>query len=665
MNEVFSYILIISSALLAMILVIVNLKSNKFFANKNLKGKSSLSSVLYQFLSKNIITRNIIQMICFMIDSISIRKKKINISAREVFLKSSLISIFVFLLSLFLVKDFKSFVQVLIVNLIIYYSLIKYFVSNLKVEKLYAILEFLELFRTKYFENGKIIEDAYYEAMQNLELSSSSKIYHDIFELYSIIISPDFLTEISEYYEYAPNNYMLLLAGHISLSLEEGDEKDEESSFADTLSLISEEIEDEIKLRDSLNFSLKSLNFIIVLPVFFLEPLKSWGINNFFPLTKFYLSELGFLSELLVYFAVIFSFFILAKIENLDSTIRFKHRRKPSKLIRKLDYFAKYLIPLENSKRYINISRKRSFGLDFYNMKNFYRKKLVLFISSFLIILSVFLYSSHIKRNNVYNEPTFNANLVSASISKKDLKIAKERTKKDNEFIKFLSKSRTKEEIQEKIQYLYQEEKSNKSLLARISEKIAKIKSSSLEFLDLLLIYLFSLVFYFLPNLYLVFRDRIIDIDSSFEISKFHLIIFMLKDKKSVATNKILEWMERFTIIYKFQIRDAILDFDQGQEKALRELRTETKDKEFIKIIKKLESSEHISISRAFSELKNERKHFENMRKTNYNRIVQKKISMGKFVGFIPLYTLLIVYFMFPIVYSSIMEIDVYFNNLM
>ena len=100
-------------------------------------------------------------------------------------------------------------------------------------------------------------------------------------------------------------------------------------------------------------------------------------------------------------------------------------------------------------------------------------------------------------------------------------------------------------------------------------------------------------------------------------------------------------------------------------EEALEELKESVPYKDFQRIVEQLQSAvERIPVRDAFDELETERGFYYERRKEGNQRLIQKKVTYGKVLGFMPLILLIGGYLVAPLMIVSIMQMMSYFSTM-
>ena len=118
-----------------------------------------------------------------------------------------------------------------------------------------------------------------------------------------------------------------------------------------------------------------------------------------------------------------------------------------------------------------------------------------------------------------------------------------------------------------------------------------------------------------------------------------------------VNVEMILEWLERYSNIFREPISKCVNNYEAGAWEALEELKNEVNFEQMLRIIEGLQSAvEKIPIREAFDELDNEREYYQAKRKESNERLIKRKGMIGKVIGFAPLVLLFVGYLIVPLI---------------
>ena len=138
--------------------------------------------------------------------------------------------------------------------------------------------------------------------------------------------------------------------------------------------------------------------------------------------------------------------------------------------------------------------------------------------------------------------------------------------------------------------------------------------------------------------------------DMENEVMQFQTIILMLMKIERVNVEMILEWLERYSNIFREPISRCVNNYESGPWEALEELKNEISFQQLIRIVEALQAAvEQIPIREAFDELDTERAYHQEKRKESNERNIARKSLIGKVIGFAPMVTLFVGYLIIPL----------------
>ena len=139
----------------------------------------------------------------------------------------------------------------------------------------------------------------------------------------------------------------------------------------------------------------------------------------------------------------------------------------------------------------------------------------------------------------------------------------------------------------------------------------------------------------------------------------------MLMRIERVNVEMILEWLERYSNIFREPISRCVNNYESGPWEALEAMKDEVNYKEFIRIIESLQAAvERIPIAEAFDELDSERDYYQERRKESNARLISKKGMIGKVIGFAPMVCLFVGYLIIPLVVIGLTSMSSSFNTM-
>ena len=117
----------------------------------------------------------------------------------------------------------------------------------------------------------------------------------------------------------------------------------------------------------------------------------------------------------------------------------------------------------------------------------------------------------------------------------------------------------------------------------------------------------------------------------------------------------ILEWLERYSNIFREPIARCVNNYEAGAWEALEVLKNDTNYQLFIRIVESLQAAvEKIPIREAFDELDSERTYYQDKRKQTNEKLISRKSLYGKILGFAPMVCMFVGYLIVPLVYIGL-----------
>ena len=559
----------------------------------------------------------------------------------------------------------------LIFELFMIDTLVDGMVDKIDNQLLVQQVDFFAEIRHAYHEFN-MVEEAIYQVAQG---DTAPEMSRQAEKIYEILISDDPESELEKYYDIAPNSYLKEFAGISYLTKEFGDRTvDKTSLYLKNLNNISQEMQLEILKRDKLNYVFQSLSVISIVPLLALEPIKSWSVSQFNFTKSFYYGKNGMIAQILIVILTFICYILTRKLKDNGST---KIDTTPEHPWQEKVYNVPFIknivdmfIPKEGTKERRRIKNliKDSAAKD--KIEWIYVKRLLLAIVTFVASLFIFTQLHRIQIDYIYTQPTSPYDIV-GEMSGKDLKAAEELTKLDNKFIdKFKGKTDvTQAEIEKAMKkskdYANSTDDEIKTAAERVLKKLRQINSEYLSWFEMLLAMLFAVIGYNLPIWLLFFQAKMRQIEMEDEVMQFQTIILMLMRIERVNVEMILEWLERYSNIFREPISRCVNNYESGPWEALEAMKDEVNYKEFIRIIESLQAAvERIPIAEAFDELDSERDYYQERRKESNARLISKKGMIGKVIGFAPMVCLFVGYLIIPLVVIGLTSMSSSFNTM-
>ena len=536
-------------------------------------------------------------------------------------------------------------------------------------------INFFSEIRHAYHEFN-MVEEAIYQTAQDDE---NPEMARQAEKIYEVLISDNPEGELEKYYDVAPNAYLKEFAGVSYLTKEFGDRKvDGASLYLKNLNNITQEMQLEILKRDKLDYVFQSLSIISIVPILCLEPIKNWAVSQFNFVESFYNGKQGMIVQILILITTFICYILTRKLKDNGSTnMNTKNTENPwQEKLYKIPFVKKIVdlfIPKEGTKESIKLKTTMKDAASKDKIEWIYINRIALCIVSFIVSIILFGQLHILTINNVYTDPTTTYDII-GELDAKNKKKAEELTASDNEYIKyFKAKKDLKQTDIEKAMkrgtvnkdYTESTDEQRTAAAKRIMEKISVVNSEYLSWLEVLGAMIIAMLAYMAPIWMLKFQKKMRQIEMEDEVMQFHTIILMLMRIERVNVEIILEWLERYSNIFKDPISKCVNDYESGPWEALETMKEEVNYQEFIRIVESLQAAvEKIPIKDAFDELETERDYYQARRKESNERLISKKGMIGKVIGFAPMVLLFVGYLIIPLVFIGLTSMSTAFKSM-
>lgn len=574
---------------------------------------------------------------------------------------------------LLLLNPSVSFLLLVLLTAVILNSLlVDMYANRLEKRLLVQMVDLFSEVRHRY-QQHEMIDEALYEAAETAGYEAAIHTRR----IYEALNAKEPSVELEKYYESAPNRFLKAFAGISYMIMEFGDKvKEQGSIYLKGLGGLTKEIHLEILRRDKLDYLLKGLNVIALAPVFFAKPIERWARGSFPAMDAFYTSKLGYLTKIVIYAVIILSFVLLQRLQQDNETAYRTGERKKSweqflssfPVVRAI---AAFVAPRPASPAYAKIVRLLRESSTHLRYEWFYVRRIAFFCLTFAVTMTMILFLHQSAKKQILYAPVQGTTFF-GQLSSEQRAEGQRISDRDREIMEEVGMSSTATYDDVASRWSVKQEHngigSKDTMVADVNRILAKIKAYHAEYVkwwELLASLLAAWTGYQFPLWLLYFQRKIRYMDMRHEVYQFQTVISMLREMERISVEEILEWMNRFAIIFKTPIQRCVLHYDHGAEMALTELREEVRLTEFQRLVDKLLLCvEKIPIAQAFDDLDNEMAFYFEQRKQEYEKIIDTKAALGKMLGFAPMYALVFMYLVIPLIAMSFMQMNVYYEEI-
>ncbi|OPG95918.1 hypothetical protein B2I21_21390 [Chryseobacterium mucoviscidosis] len=572
---------------------------------------------------------------------------------------------------LFLIQPGIAFVLLSVLCAVVLNSLVLDMCLN-RMEK-QLLVQMLDLFadvRHRYHQHG-MVEEALYEAAE----AGKGEAAEQVLLIYEALTSPDPNEALERYYEIAPNRFLKGFAGISYMVMEFGDkDRAQGSIYLKGLGNLTQEIHLEILRRDKLDYLLKGLNIIALAPVLFTAPIERWARGSFPTMDEFYRSKIGFVTKISIYVIIILAYLLLQRLQQYDET-RYRTGRKHSRIdqflykqtfIRKVAMLFAAKPGSTNYSQTVRLMRESSSELKYEWLAI---RRLMLFASCFVLTIGCVFLLHQVERNHILHDPVRDDRMFGA-MGEAELKQATEKTSLDQAVLESIEMKRgaTFDEVSNALQSMNPvqlDHDTQTETVARILQKLEVYNKQYLHWWELIIAMMIGIAGYHMPIWLLLFQRKMRSMDMKHEIYQFQTVISILREMDRMSVEEMLEWLNRFAVIFKRPLQKCLLHFEHGPEHALEQLKEEAGLPEFQRLVEKLQLAlGKISIREAFDDLDSMMAFYFEQRKQEYTKMIDVKASWGRMIGFTPMYALIFLYLVIPLVGMSFLQMNIYYEQI-
>lgn len=572
---------------------------------------------------------------------------------------------------LFLMQPGIAFVILSVLCAVVLNSLVlDMFLNRMEKRLLVQMLDLFADVRHRYHQHG-MVEEALYEAAE----AGKGEAAEQVLLIYEALTSPDPNEALERYYEIAPNRFLKGFAGISYMVMEFGDkDRAQGSIYLKGLGNLTQEIHLEILRRDKLDYLLKGLNIIALAPVLFTAPIERWARGSFPTMDEFYRSKIGFVTKISIYVIIILAYLLLQRLQQYDET-RYRTGRKHSRIdqflykqtfIRKVAMLFVAKPGSTNYSQTVRLMRESSSELKYEWLAI---RRLMLFASCLVLTIGCVFLLHQVERNHILHDPVRDDRMFGA-MGEAELKQATEKTSLDQAVLERIEMKRgaTFDEISNALQSVNPvplEHDAQTETIARILQKLEGYNKQYLHWWELIIAMMIGLAGYHMPIWLMMFQRKMRSMDMRHEIYQFQTVISILREMDRMSVEEILEWLNRFAVIFKRPLQKCLLHFEHGPEHALEQLKEDAGLPEFQRLVEKLQLAlGKISIREAFDDLDSMMAFYFEQRKQEYSKMIDVKASWGRMIGFAPMYALIFLYLVIPLVGMSFLQMNIYYEQI-
>lgn len=520
--------------------------------------------------------------------------------------------------------------------------------KRLDIEEL-SILSQMDMLITKirhYYENKN--DPVYALEMSLLDVPRMIGLHAQ--NIYDIITSPKMKSEIDKYAGNEPNQYVMMLLQICASVKEKGDKKlsDGRSVFTSNLDSLKMDVS-AARLNKEKNIdNFKGLTVMTIVPLFAIKPVEWWA-NKFLPeFSAFYQSMGGKVCMAIVFVISLVVYTIVVTLRDQYREIRKENNlmARTAQLEPMSTFFDKYITLNYTKYRHYN-EFKNGIG-DHTGPKALVFKQALISAISFLTVMIVII-GGCITQSYNYIHDWEDAYVDDASSGSDEYK---EQLRKVSEILakEHKGKEVTSEDL---VNELYDSgmivrQTDATTVANNVMERINKQKNAYFKWWYLLIAFATAVVGFQTPIWILKFKKQVIEMRQREEIIQFQSLMMILIYIPGTGVSEIMDWMERFSSVFKMEIARCRVDINANQRRALKGLKNDTDYEPLRDFVDNLIAIDKVGVGAAFAEINGDRTYFQMERDRINEQNRENRAKTANRIALIPLFSVIILYFLVP-----------------
>lgn len=565
------------------------------------------------------------------------------------------------------------FVTLLITAAVLQGLFLDGFVNRMERKLMEQMLEFLAAVRHAYHRHGMVI-DAMEEAAEGLGEEIGSHVHR----INEALTAPRQQEALEHYYETAPNRFLKAFAGISSLVMEFGDKTARQGSvYLRAIASLTQEIHLDLIRRNKLDYLLKGLHVIALAPIFFTRPIEMWARRNFPLMDQFYLSKAGIVIKAVIFLVILVSYILLQKLKNeeeasyraADITYPWEARLYKTGWIRAVVH---WFVPARTSLAYYRLTQLFKDSNLKMRVEWFQLRRVSLFLAGFISTVALCLTLHMAAQSRILREPPEHAVFFGTLSPQEEQRTARIISMENAAMGELGMSSQAGYDAALKSAEMARDlhgeivgQDELKAMAVRILDKLDRYNQEYLKWWEVAAALAAGCLAFEAPVWLLWFQRRMRLADMRQEVYQFMTMVGIFKELERISVEEILEWLYVYAVIFKVPIERCLLNYSQGAEAALREMKEEVTLEEFGRFADKLFlAAEKITLAKAFDDLEHEMSYQFERRRLEYEKSLDTRAGLGRLIGFTPMYSLVFAYLVVPLIWMSFKQMDLYFEHI-
>lgn len=191
------------------------------------------------------------------------------------------------------------------------------------------------------------------------------------------------------------------------------------------------------------------------------------------------------------------------------------------------------------------------------------------------------------------------------------------------------------------------------SMATDVANAVSDYNNAYLHWYHALAACAISIISFFIPYYWLALNKGAMQCSMETEVRQFYSLLSVLRSTERMSSDEILNWMFKFSVVFKQSIHKCIVHFSSGEEKAFQQLLKDESFESFQTVVRSLTMIDEVGIKQAFVNLSIDQKNYAEYWKQSTLQRINDNCSVASLVLLAPYAAVLILVLLYPLFTES------------
>lgn len=191
------------------------------------------------------------------------------------------------------------------------------------------------------------------------------------------------------------------------------------------------------------------------------------------------------------------------------------------------------------------------------------------------------------------------------------------------------------------------------SIATDVVNRVSSYQNSFLHWYEVTVCLLLGILAFHVPYLWILMNKRATQQLMETEVLQFQSLILVLMQVPQMSSQLIMDWMLKFSQIFRSEIHRCIINLPADELKAFEDLIAAEPFEPFQDLIRKLEMCDRVGVKQAFSSLEVVQNNYIERNKQITKQRIATNSSTASFLVYVPVIFVLVMYMIYPLLAES------------